>query len=330
MLSLPARWLFSSLFFVCTLSLNLQITQAETPTRGKKATAAPTKDWKSTLKNVAYGPHERNMLDLYLLDAEEPAPLIVCIHGGGFVAGSKEKIAPQFLNAAREKGFSVASINYRFVTTDMFPAPQQDGARAIQFLRCNASKYNLDEERFAAFGGSAGAGISMWLAYHDDLANPLADDPIARASSRVQAVGSIGGQSSYDPFVLKDWIGGKAYMHPSVFLCYRVLSIDQLSDPKLQPLYDEVSAIKHVSADDPPTFMYYSEPDQPLPANSKPGEGIHHPIFGHKLKAELDRAGIESEYYHASHAGRDWGTLLLDFFEQKMAATPQETAGQTQ
>ena len=58
--------------------------------------------------------------------------------------------------------------------------PMLDGARAIQFLRHHADKYHLNKNRFACFGGSAGGCMSMWLAFHDDLADPKNPDPVLR------------------------------------------------------------------------------------------------------------------------------------------------------
>lgn len=253
-----------------------------------------------THANVPYGPHERQVLDLYLAPSDRPTPLLLYIHGGGFVGGDKSSLSPDVVRRCHAAQVSVAALHYRFVTTDPFPAPQRDVARAVQFLRSRAQDWNLDPERFAAYGGSAGAGLSLWLGFHDDLADPASDDPVARQSTRLKGVGSLGGQTTYDPNVIREWIGGRAHEHPSLYLCYGIRSIDQITDPKLQPLYDEVSAIKHLTADDPPVYMVYSEPDAPLPADARPGQGIHHPIFGHKLKAELDRLGIENVYVHTS------------------------------
>ncbi len=253
-----------------------------------------------THADVHYGPHERQVFDLYLVASDRPTPLLIYIHGGGFVGGDKSSVAPDVIRRCHAAQVSVAALHYRFVTTDPFPAPQRDVARAVQTLRHRAAEWNLDPQRFAAYGGSAGAGLSLWLAFHDDLADPASDDPVARQSTRLKAVGSLGGQTTYDPNVIKAWIGGRAHEHPSIYLCYGIDSIDQITDPKLQPLYDEVSAIKHLTANDPPVYMVYSEPDAPLPANARPGQGIHHPIFGHKLKAELDRLGIENVYVHTS------------------------------
>src|SRR5688572_9405519 len=140
---------------------------------------------KPTHANVAYGPHERNKIDLYLAESKAPTPLVLYIHGGGFRGGDKSSVNAGEVRAFQREGWSVAAINYRF--TNVLPAPGQylDCGRALQFLRHNAEKYNLDPKLIASTGGSAGAGTSLWLAFHDDLADPQSDDPIARESTRL-------------------------------------------------------------------------------------------------------------------------------------------------
>lgn len=269
----------------------------------------------TTHADVRYGKYKRNVLDIWLAKSESPTPLIVYIHGGGFVAGSKRSLNRALLRDCLKSGISVAAIHYRFVTTAMFPAPQKDSARAIQFLRYRAKDWNLDPKRFAAFGGSAGAGISMWLAFHDDMADAKSDDPVLRQSSRLSCVGSFGGQPTYDPNVMKAWVGGRVHEHPSIFKCYNIKSIEEIHDPKLQSLFDEVSAITHLTKDDPPVFQYYSQPNRPLPKNARPGQGVHHPIFGLKLKAELDKLKIANEYVHRDNFRGNPFLKMLAFFK---------------
>ena len=74
----------------------------------------------------------------------------------------------------------------------------QDAGRAIQFLRSRADEYNLDPGRIAAKGTSLGANVSIWLAYHDDIADPESDDPVLRQSSRLRFVISGAGQTFND------------------------------------------------------------------------------------------------------------------------------------
>src|SRR5215813_3612953 len=132
------------------------------------------------LANVRYGPHERNVFDLWKAKSDSPTPLVIHIHGGGFRQGDKSTINPLLLRGCLEHGISVASINYRYSTQAPYPAPMADSARAVQFLRLHAKEYNLDANRFGATGGSAGAGISLWIGFRDDMVDPKSDDPVLR------------------------------------------------------------------------------------------------------------------------------------------------------
>ncbi len=125
---------------------------------------------KPTHADIKYGDHPRHAIDLYLVESDEPTPLLIYIHGGGFVGGDKRTVSLGLIASMHKEGISVAGIHYRFIREHRFPVPFTDSARAIQFLRHNAEKYNLDASRFAATGGSAGAGISLWLATRDDMA----------------------------------------------------------------------------------------------------------------------------------------------------------------
>lgn len=279
-----------------------------------------------THADVKYGPAERNVLDFYQAESDKPTPLIINIHGGGFVSGDKrQSLNPALLRAARSAGISFASIHYRFVNgkDTIFPAPQRDGARAVQFLRSKAKEWNIDPKRVACMGGSAGAGISMWIGFHDDLAKPNSDDPIERESTRIQAIGTMGGQSTYDPIQIKELIGGRAWEHPSIFKIYGNTTADEAlhPTPERQKLYDETSSIKHLTKDDPPLYMFYNEADGPLPADASPGQGIHHPNFGRQLKKKMDELGIENVLVNATvDRGHNVPAEMLKFFQKQFEA----------
>ena len=116
-------------------------------------------------------------LNFWKIESSKPAPLLVHIHGGGWLGGKKSETA--HANELK-KGYSFASIDYRLAGVELLPAAVHDAARAVQFLRTKAQDWNIDPKRIAVTGGSAGAASSMWLAYHDDLANPKSDDPVLR------------------------------------------------------------------------------------------------------------------------------------------------------
>src|SRR5581483_6833527 len=134
--------------------------------------------------NARYGPHERNVFDLWKAKTGRPSPLVIFIHGGGFTAGDKTALSPALLNGCREKGIAVATINYRYSTIAPYPAPMEDGARALQYIRLHAKEWNINPKAVACTGGSAGAGISLWIGFHDDMAQPASDDPVMRQSTR--------------------------------------------------------------------------------------------------------------------------------------------------
>ena len=254
--------------------------------------------------NVRYGPFDRNVLDVWKAKSRSgdasPHPLVVFFHGGGFRSGDKSIIPAWLVSKCLEAGVSVASANYRLSQTAPFPAPMHDGARAIQFLRFQAKELGIDPTRIAASGSSAGAGIALWVGFHDDLADPQSLDPIARQSSRVTCLGVDGAQTSYDPRFIKSLIGGRAHEHSALKSFYGITSDADLETPRSHQLFEAASPLTYASAGDPPVILFYKEPNAPLPAEAKPGEGIHHPRFGEALKSKLDPLRVECILRHSA------------------------------
>lgn len=141
---------------------------------------------------VPYGPHVRQVLDFYQAESTEPTPVVIYIHGGAWLSGTRD-INPVKLQHLHYEKISVVAISYRF-TTDAegieppVKVPLLDAARAVQFLRTKASEWNIDKNRIAATGGSAGGFSALWLAFHDDLADPQSEDPVLRESTRLACV----------------------------------------------------------------------------------------------------------------------------------------------
>nr|MBC8290439.1 alpha/beta hydrolase fold domain-containing protein [Planctomycetota bacterium] len=212
--------------------LTLKEAQAFLKTQRKKQPNRSRERAKPTHADVKYGEHERHAIDLYLVESEQPTPLLIYIHGGGFVGGDKRGVSAGLIQSMHKAGISVAAIHYRFIREHHFPIPFTDSARAVQFLRHNAKKYNLDANRFAATGGSAGAGISLWLATRDDMAEPKSDDPVSRQSTRISCASVGGAQVSYDPRFWRKIGLAKGLQHSSFSLMYGVPSNDPFEDPK--------------------------------------------------------------------------------------------------
>ena len=188
--------------------------------RGAQATPS-VKTYKSSKKpdidNQKYGPSASNVLDLWQAKSNHPTPLVIYIHGRGFMAGDKSQVLDhRLIDECRQAGISVASINYRLSAEALAPAAMYDSARAVQFLRSKAKEWNLDPTRICLTGGSAGGGISLWIGFHDDLADPQSKDPIARESTRVTCIAPFNTQTTYDPRVLKTIIKSDEYKHPAL------------------------------------------------------------------------------------------------------------------
>src|SRR5690606_28654065 len=148
----------------------------------------------------------RQVLDFYQgsTDKTKPTPVVFFIHGGGWVAGDKQGVSD--VSRYLKHGISVVAINYRYSwqaqLADVKPPvewPLHDAARALQFVRAKSSEWNLDKQRIGATGGSAGACSSLWLAFHDDMADPKSEDPISRESTRLWCAAVNGAQTSLDP-----------------------------------------------------------------------------------------------------------------------------------
>ena len=189
----------------------------------------------------------------------------------------------------------MVAITYRLSSDAIAPAQFYDSARAIQFIRHNAKEWNIDGNRIASTGGSAGAGLSLWLAFHDDLADPDNSDPVLRHSTRLTCAAVYNGQTTYDPRAIRKLIPeNDTYKHPALSQLYDV-DLDQLENLPQQKyaLFEQLSAINHLTQDDVPVLLpYASKMDTPI---TNQGIGIHHPRFGMLLKEKMDELGIQCQ-----------------------------------
>lgn len=270
------------------------------------------------LVNVAYGKHPRQVLDLYQAKSSKPTPVVFNIHGGGWRGGDKNlalvKVQP-FL----DKGISVVSINYRLIKAGdedaLVPpvkAPLEDAARALQFVRSKAEEWNLDKERIGATGGSAGACSSLWLAFHDDMADPKSADPVARESTRLTCAAVNGAQTSLDPQQTREWMPNYSYGAHA----FGMSNLDEvLKDrEKVMPWIKEYSPIELADKSDPPVGLYYNGD-----ANSKKGDSpkdaTHSPLLGMLLTETMKEKGMDVILAYPGHTNakyKDSTAYLID------------------
>lgn len=269
---------------------------------------------------VAYGKHERHILDFWQAESDKPTPLVFVIHGGGWVGGSKERLfrfaEPLPLLKA---GISVAAINYRLMkhAQDVVPpvkAPLHDAARALQFVRSKAKEWNVDPERIAAAGGSAGGCSSLWLAYHDDMADPDSEDPVARQSTRLLAAAVRGPQTTLDPQQMKEWMPNSRYgAHAFGKKDFAQILAERET---ILPWITEYSPYALASAGDPPVHLFYG----PAPEMGKEQKDpTHSANFGIGLQQKCKELGIGCEVYWSEKADAKYKTpteCLIDLLTE--------------
>lgn len=257
-------------------------------------------------------------LDLFLPDkGEGPFPLVVHIHGGGFMFGDKADGQLIPVLPALKRGFAVASINYRLSGEARFPAQIQDVKAAIRWLRAHAGEFRLDPTRIAVWGGSAGghlaalAGTSGDVTALEDLSLGCADQ-----SSRVQAVvdwfGPIDFLSMDDQFRASG-LGradhGEAQSPESRLLGQKISETPERAMA--------ASPATYITLDDPPFFIQHGTKDPLVPTQ----QSIH---FATALKKVLGEGKVSLELLpDAGHGGPAFNTTenttkVLDFLERTL------------
>jgi acetyl esterase/lipase len=285
------RWLLAAPVLL-VLGITPLWSQQQKKQDPKPAQPAPT------AANVAYGSHERQVLDFWQAKADRPTPLVLYIHGGGWQNGDKKSLSAAAIKRYLDNGISVAAINYRYVKQAValkieppVKAPLEDAARALQLIRSKAGEWNLDKKRVGATGGSAGACSSLWLAFHDDLANPKSSDPVARESTRLYCAAVSGAQVSLDPRELREWIPNYGYgAHAFGLANFQALHDNR---DKVLKWIKAYSPIEHVSKDDPPIFLEYPNQKVPPVVGEKQKDPTHSAVMGLKLEERLNATGVE-------------------------------------
>jgi acetyl esterase/lipase len=150
-------------------------------------------------KNIEYSNPDGQHLQLNMAKPSKgqgPFPAIVCIHGGGFRAGSREGFNRLCQNLAQH-GYVAVTVSYRLAPKYQFPAAVHDVKAAVRWMRANADRYNIDPNRIGTTGGSAGGHLAQFLAVTSDVGNFEGDGGNADYSSSVDCVVNFYGPSDF-------------------------------------------------------------------------------------------------------------------------------------
>lgn len=285
-------------------------------------------------EDLCYGPAEwdeptlngrrlQQAFDFYRAPISAPAPLVIWAHPNG----SSKRIVPDgelykaLVSPALAAGFSFASIEFRHPVTNEAEAdsptnpgvPHRDIARAIQFIRANANALGIDKRNVFFVGGSRGT-LTLWTALQDDMAIPDSADPVARQSTRVNAVFGVNAQTTYDGVEFAD-----------LFLVPADRPVAKAAWRLEHPKYTQFgSAILSVSAGpqpDPPVMLRYDQPFVGRLITLAELDGmseVHYPDFGLALCAAYlqafgtsSRCSADSDPRYARAAGAYAGYIAF-------------------
>jgi acetyl esterase/lipase len=269
------RFLFSVfLFFIFTGILRAQLTE------GERAAVYIERGFEIT-PNITYftGNNYEAKLDVYRpKEAKSPTPVVMLIHGGGWVAGEKQHNPLEGL-PYMEMGFAVVNVEYRLAKVSLAPAAVEDCLCALRWIGRNAQQYNLDLSKIITSGGSAGghlalttgmipssSGLDAECAFHEEWTGPKAE-PLPKVAAIINWSGITD---------VADMLQG-----PNM-RAYAVSWLGSL--PNREEIAREVSPLTYVRAGLPPILTIHGDADPVVPYSDAV-----------RLHEALDKAGVRNQ-----------------------------------
>lgn len=180
------------------------------------------------------------LADVYLPAGEGPFPAVMMIHGGAWLAGSRWEMYWHARTVARA-GYAVVSIDYRLAPGSQYPAQIDDCRAAWRWMQERAEDWNLDRDRMAVYGYSAGAHLACLVGLAPEQGAQVARPRAIVAGGAPCDFGWISPRSR----ALAYFLGGSREQRPET--------------------YRQASPVNHASADDPPVFLYHGNFDRLVP-----------------------------------------------------------------
>jgi len=278
------------------------------------------------------------LLDLILPESDKPTPVIIHIHGGGWVGGDHK--SHRFQEDLMMRGWALADLGYRLSGQAPFPDKLEDCHTAVRFLRANAAKYNLDPERIGVFGFSAGGHLAALLGATENVAEFQTTGGYGGISSAVQAVVVANGPTdipsifaltkNYDVAVRGIMENSGKFTPEQIetvsghgfgdgYKIYKLFLGDR--EPlEAKELCESASVMQYVTEGMPPYYIIQSDADDAVPV-------------GHALKLyiAMKEAGADVELKIVPYANHglcnsalfvpnDYATVdrIFDFYAEKM------------
>ena len=238
---------------------------------------------------------QKLMLDIAVPSAEGPFPLVICLHGGAWKAGSRKDLSRGVLwadfgngrggliESLAAEGYVAASVSYRLAPQSKFPAQIQDVKTAVRFLKANAKKYKLDPNRIGVVGFSAGGHLAALMG--TATAEPKFETSLySKQSSKINCVVDFFGPADLTLYTET----------PGIEKSFMVPLLGATSDEHME-IYQDASPVTYASKNSVPFLILHGTTDLIVPI-----------LHSKRLHAKLIQAGVESELVPVPFKGHGW------------------------
>ena len=272
-----------------------------------------------THADVPYGPHAHQRLDVYLPpDGSGPYPVVLWF--GGIWKPAKHPARLDFFGKAHCAVIAVQTRTMTDATEDKVSAPisyvANDACRAVQFVRLNAAKWNLDPQRIAVGGGSQGALPALYVACAGERADPQASDPVERASTRVTCAAAYRSQPTIDPKRMQEWVPGVEWGAPALGCSFQE-SLKRRDE--LLPVISKWSPDALLRPGTPPLYFEnnwgLTRPDDVAETDYK----VHSPAWALGFQQLARQAGVVCHVRYPGHPTEKYDDIW-DFIVQELKA----------
>jgi acetyl esterase/lipase len=254
------------------------------------------------------------IIDVYVPATKGPHPLVLYIHGGGWIGGHTRHSGaladfPKVLAALAAEGFTVASLEYRLSSEAKYPAQVQDAKAALRFLGDHAKQYKIDPTRVGIWGGSAGGHLTALtaLSCHETKLDPLAaKDVCATAAVTWYGVFDFGALAAARA-------GGGDQAAEKLLGC---------TGPCTPAQYAFASPVSYIDSKDPPFLLIHGTEDKTVPVEQSHLAEAAFKAAGVPVQA-IYIPGVDHSFIGSTPAQTRTATLLatnatFDFFHDKL------------
>jgi acetyl esterase/lipase len=290
---------------ILTLGLVLLAVQGE---ENKRSQEERENEKCQLVSGIVFGKRGDTELKLDLAmpkEGEGPFPVIICLHGGGWVGGERQQMKGTIEVMAR-RGYVAISPDYRLAPQHRFPAQIEDCKAAVRWVRANAEKYRINPQKIGVFGFSAGAHLACLLGVTGKDDGLEGKGGNADQSSAVQAVVSFFGPTDFTQPVWSDKVSQR---HLKPFLGG---TADEKAD-----VYRRASPLTYAGKNAPPFLFVHGTADDIVPMQQSEA-----------MVKKLRQAGVSARLIEVVGEGHGWGWShehrltsladMMDFFDENL------------